>query len=155
MDRKICNNPACRTDNPIEAKFCRKCGSPISDNIEVVICEAENPSIETDCRPFHLRFPEYNLVPYSEHSAKFFFNKPDYIEREYLSHGHDQFLWIVKDGKFGITTYRYEDHWYGDEIYTNRIIKCEYDRIEKADGCFVCHKDAQVTYIDLRGNILK
>ena len=152
---KKCQNKQCGVTNPLEAKFCRKCGSPISDNAEILVCEVENSNVEMDSRPFHMRYPEYNLIPYSEHPANFIFNKPDYIEREYLPHDQDQFLWIVKDGKFGITTYRYEDHWYGDEVHTNRIIKCEYDRIEKADGCFICHIGSQVTYIDLKGNILK
>lgn len=145
-----CSNYDCQSENPDSAKFCRKCGTPIVRDEKIF-----STRIETDNRPFHMRYPEYNLIPYSEHPANFVFNKPDYIEREYLPHDQDQFLWIVKDGKFGITTYRYEDHWYGDEVHTNRIIKCEYDRIEKADGCFICHKGSQVIYIDLKGNILK
>lgn len=152
---KKCQNKQCGATNPLEAKFCRKCGFPIPDNAEVVVSEVDDSKVEMDSRPFHMRYPEYNLIPYSEHHANFVFNKPDYIEREYLPHGQDQFLWMVKDGKFGITTYRYEDHWYGDEVYTDRIIKCEYDRIEKADGCFICHKGSQVIYRDLKGNILK
>lgn len=148
-------NLKCLSENPDNAKFCRKCGSSISDNAEVNVQDAEFSNIEMDIRPFHMRYPEYNLRPYSEHPANFVFNKPDYIEREYLPHDQDQFLWIFKDGKFGITTYRYEDHWYGDEVHTNRIIKCEYDRIEKTDGCFICYKGTQITYIDLKGNILK
>ena len=27
MDNKICNNPICKADNPIEVKFCRICGT--------------------------------------------------------------------------------------------------------------------------------
>lgn len=49
-----------------------------------------------------------------------------------------------------------ENYLYGDEVHTNRIIKCEYGRIEKkVDGYFICHKGSEVTYIDLKGNILK
>lgn len=148
MEIKTCKNPACRADNPVGAKFCRKCGTPFLNSVRFV-------TVDEDLRPFHIRYKEYNLIPYSEHPANFFFNQPDYIEKEYLPHGQDQFLWIVKDGKFGITTYRYDDHWYGDEVIANRIIKCEYDCIEKADGYFICHKGSRVTYIDLQGNKLK
>lgn len=145
--------PQCNTENPQEANFCRKCGYKIYDKKKVVNESIPEPKV--DHRPFHIRYPEYNLIPYSEHAASFVFNQPDYIEREYLPHGKNQFLWIVKDGKFGITKFRYEDHWYGDEVYTDRIIKCRYDCIEKADAYFICHKDSQVIYIDLQGNILK
>lgn len=30
MDKKICNNPICKADNPVNAKFCRKCGTAFS-----------------------------------------------------------------------------------------------------------------------------
>ena len=35
------------------------------------------------------------------------------------------------------------------------VVRRFQNRIEKADGCFICHKGSQVTYIDLKGNILK
>ena len=126
---KECSNTECGVTNPIEAKFCRKCGSPISNTAEIIVQNA--PETIKDNRPFHIRVPEDNLIPDSKYPANFIFNKPDHIERKYLPHGSDQFLWIVKDGKFGITTYRYEDHWYGDKVYTDRIVKCEYDPYRK------------------------
>ena len=57
--------------------------------------------------------------------------------------------------KLGILYWTIEKHWYGKEDVYNRIIPCEYDRIEKADGYFACYKGTEVTYIDLKGNILK
>lgn len=49
---KKCQNKQCGVTNPLEAKFCRKCGSPISDNAEILVCEVENSNVEMDSRPF-------------------------------------------------------------------------------------------------------
>ena len=53
MERKVCDNPDCKAENPIQAKFCAKCGTRFSINL-----------------PFHLRRPELNLVPYSAFRQK-------------------------------------------------------------------------------------
>ena len=60
MDKKICNNPACKTENPIEAKFCCKCGTQLN---RAAIITIEESSQEMDTRPFHLKHPELHLKP--------------------------------------------------------------------------------------------
>lgn len=155
VKQKKCQNKQCAATNPLEANFCRKCGFPISDNAEVIVCEVENTSIEMDTRPFHLKHPELHLKPISEFEKLFFwFNKPEYVEDP--SEAEDsEYLFIARDGKLGILYWTIEKHWYGKEDVYNRIIPCEYDRIEKADGYFACYKGTEVAYIDLKGNILK
>ena len=152
MDKKICNNPACKTENPIEAKFCCKCGTQLN---RAAIITIEESSQEMDTRPFHLKHPELHLKPISEFEKLFFwFNKPEYVEDP--SEAEDsEYLFIARRGKLGILYWTIEKHWYGKEDVYNRIIPCEYDRIEKADGYFACYKGTEVTYIDLKGNILK
>ena len=148
MDKKICNNPACKTENPIEAKFCCKCGTQLN---RAAIITIEESSQEMDTRPFHLKHPELHLKPISEFEKLFFwFNKPEYVEDP--SEAEDsEYLFIARGGKLGILYWTIEKHWYGKEDVYNRIIPCEYDRIEKADGYFACYKGTEVTYIDLKG----
>lgn len=141
MDKKICNNPICKADNPIEAKFCRKCGSQLSNSVDI--------------RPFHLRYPELHLKPISEfQELSFLIKSPEYVE-DPLEAEDSEYLYIARKGKLGILYWTVEKHWYGKDNVYNRIIPCEYDRIDKADGHFVCYKGSQVTYIDLKGNVLK
>lgn len=153
MDKKICNNPICKADNPIEAKFCRKCGSQLS-NSESNIANS-SPVQEDDIRPFHLRYPELHLKPISEfNELSFLFKSPEYVE-DPMEAEDSEYLYIARKGKLGILYWTIEKHWYGKDNVYNRIIPCEYDRIDKAEGHFVCYKGSQVTYIDLKGNILK
>ncbi|EOA48410.1 hypothetical protein HMPREF1532_03638 [Bacteroides salyersiae WAL 10018 = DSM 18765 = JCM 12988] len=148
-----CSNSNCLTENPDNAKFCRKCGLPFLKDVKK---NASNvPIEEIDNCPFHLKHPELHLKPISEFEKLFFwFNKPEYVEDP--SEAEDsEYLFIARDGKLGILYWTIEKHWYGKEDIYNRIIPCKYDRIEKAEGYFVCHKGSEVTYIDLKGNILK
>lgn len=150
-----CSNPECRSENPDNAKFCRKCGTPIVKDGKVF-----STKIETDNRPFHLKYPELHLKPISEFKElSFFFKSPEYVEDPSMAEDSD-YLYIARKGKLGILHWvvERETHFFTKDTYNdiyNRIIPCEYDRIEKADGHFICHKGSQVTYIDLKGNILK
>ena len=49
--------PKCYAENPLDAKFCRKCGSDFNGG-----SSADDSS---DVRPFHIRHPELNpsLIP--------------------------------------------------------------------------------------------
>lgn len=152
---KKCQNKQCGVTNPLEAKFCRKCGSPISDNAEILVCEVENSNVEMDSRPFHLKHPELHLKPISEfQELSFLIKSPEYVE-DPLEAEDSEYLYIARKGKLGVLYWTVEKHWYGKDNVYDRIIPCEYDRIDKADGHFVCYKGSQVTYIDLKGNILK
>lgn len=71
MDKKIYNNPICRAHNPVEAKFCRKCGSQLSNSVSHIA--NSSPVHEDDMRPFHLRHPEFHLKPISEVKELYFF----------------------------------------------------------------------------------
>ena len=158
MDKKICNNPKCRADNPIEANFCRKCGSQLSNSVGNIA--NSSPVQEDDIRPFYLRYPELHLKPISEfQELYFFFKSPEYVEDPTMAKD-SEYLYIARKGKLGILHWviERETHFFTKDTFNhiyNRIIPCEYDRIEKADGCFICYKGSQVTYIDLKGNILK
>lgn len=143
-----CPNINCQSVNPDNAKFCRKCGTQLVKDEKVFL-------IENDNRPFHLKHPELHLRPISEFEKLFFlFNKPEYVEDP--SEAEDsEYLYIARNGKLGILYWTVEKHWYGKEDVYNRIIPCEYDRIEKEEGYFACFKGPEVTYIDLKGKILK
>ena len=158
MDKKICNNPICRADNPIEAKFCRKCGSQLSNSVRTIVNSVSVQ--EDDMRPFYLRHPELHLKPISEfEELSFFFKSPEYVEDPTMAED-SEYLYIARKGKLGILHWviERETHFFTKDTFNhiyNRIIPCEYDRIDKANGHFVCYKGSQVTYIDLKGNILK
>lgn len=49
MSHKKCNNPSCQADNPVEAKFCRKCGKVLVENINTRFQD-----INTFCREFNM-----------------------------------------------------------------------------------------------------
>ena len=108
-----------------------------------------------------MRHPEYHLKPFSEFpELTFWFNKPDYVEDRDETEMPD-FLFIVKDEKFGILHWETETvkHLFKKDTYVehyNRIIQCEYAKIEKEEDHFVCYKDdGSCVYIDLKGNVLK
>lgn len=151
-----CPNPKCRADNPANAKFCRKCGSPISDNVEILVCEVENSNVEMDSLPFHLKHPEYHLRPISEYpelSFNIFQIKPEYVEQAEGT----KYYFIARKGMLGILFWTWDKkHWWSKEgnVY-QIIIPCKYDHIVKGDGYFKCHKDSQIDYFDLKGNRLK
>ena len=145
-----CSNYDCQSVNPDSAKFCRKCGTPIVRDEKIF-----STRIETDNRPFHLKHPELHLKPKSEFTElSFIFKSPEYVE-DPMEAEDSEYLYIARKGKLGILYWRIEKHWYGKDNVYNRIIPCEYDRIDKADGHFVCYKGSQVTYIGLKGQILK
>ena len=134
---RICPN---NHSNPDNAQFCRICGHKFE---------------EISNFPFHMAHPEYHLRPFSEFDkVLFWFNNPDYMEDPKESE-KPEYLYIVKDGKFGILYWHFEEHWYGDTNDFHRIIQCEYDRIEKKEDMFVCYKGSERVFIDLKGNILK
>ena len=64
----------CQTQNVDTATFCKKCGNEIKD-IRHTTVDAKIADVRVDTRPFHMRYPEDNLIPYSEHPANFVFNK--------------------------------------------------------------------------------
>ena len=159
--------PKCHADNPLDAKFCRKCGSDFNGG-----SFADDSS---DVRPYHIRHPELNLLPASDSEFEklfFWFNKPEYIENPYKADDSD-YLYIVRRGKIGILYWITKKHWYGKQDIYRRIIPCKYDRIEKADGYFICHtckytytkkadghiirhnKGTEIEYRDMKGNILR
>lgn len=159
--------PKCYADNPLDAKFCRKCGCDFNGG-----SSADDSS---DVRPFHIRHPELNLLPASDSEYEklfFWFNKPEYIENPYKADDSD-YLYIVRRGKIGILYWITEKHWYGKQEIYRRIIPRKYDRIEKADGYFICHtckytytkkadghiirhnKGTEIEYRDMKGNILR
>ena len=147
--------PKCHEDNPIDAKFCRKCGFSISEKFSET--NIENPNASDDVKPFHIRHPELNLLPASDSEFEklfFWFNSPEYIENPYKADDSD-YLYIVRKGKIGILYWVTEKHWYGKTEKYYRIIPCKYDRIEKADGLFICHKGTKIEYRDMKGNILR
>lgn len=126
-------------ENPDDARFCRICGYKFDAR---------------DQRPFHLKHPEYHLKPFSEFKELGFLrNSPEYVEDPSQS-DVNEYYWIVRKEKFGILYWHHEDHWYGDTNNYNRIIQCEYDKIEKLDGMFACHKGDDIIYIDRQGVIL-
>ena len=159
--------PKCYADNPLDAKFCCKCG-----------CDFHGRSSDddsSDVRPFHIRHPELNLLPASDSEFEklfFWFNKPEYIENPYKADDRD-YLYIVRRGKIGILYWITEKHWYGKQDIYRRIIPCKYDRIEKADGYFICYtckytytkkadehiirhnKGTEIEYRDMKGNLLR
>ena len=145
----------CGSSNPIEAKFCRKCGRNFDDGS---LEKNDNPADDSsDVRPYHIRHPELNLLPASDSEFEklfFWFNKPEYIENPYKADDSD-YLYIVRRGKIGILYWITEKHWYGKQEIYRRIIQCKYDRIENADGHFVCHKGTKIEYRDMKGNILR
>ena len=159
--------PKCYADKPLDAKFCRKCGYDFHSR-----SSADDSS---DVRPFHIRHPELNLLPASDSEFEklfFWFNKPEYIENPYKADDSD-YLYIVRRGKIGILYWITVKHWYGKQYIYRRIIPCKYDRIEKADGYFICHtckytytkkadghiirhnKGKEIEYRDMKGNILR
>lgn len=141
-------------DNPDNANFCRICGDQFDKSLDIrIVLQKKNNSVDT--RPFNIKFPEFHLRPLSEFSdLTFVFNSPEYVEDPSKS-SKKEYLWIVKEEKFGILFWHHEDHWYGDTNEYNRIIKCVYDKIIKHDNMFECHLGNNITYIDLKGNILK
>ena len=159
--------PKCYADNPLDAKFCRKCGCDFHGR--------SSADDSNDVRPFHIRHPELNLLPASDSEFEklfFWFNKPEYIENPYKADDSD-YLYIVRRGKIGILYWITEKHWYGKQDIYRRIIPCKYDRIEKADGYFICHtckytytkkadghiirhnKGTEIEYRDMKGNLLR
>lgn len=153
MNSIQCPNPECHADNPIEAKFCRKCGTKLSNSTSII--KSEETVQKKDTRPFYLRYPELHLKPISEfEELYFYFFAPEYVEDPSMAED-SEYLYIARGGKLGILYWKIESHWYGKNNVYNRIIPCEYDRIDKADGHFVCYKGSQITYRDLKGNVLK
>ena len=109
--------------------------------------------------PFHLRHPEFHLKPLSffrDQGLSFFFNSPDYVEIPEQS-VHPDYLYIVKDEKFGILYWHYEKHFLYTENKHERIIPCEYEKIEKRieEGMFICYKEEKRFFYDLSGVLLK
>lgn len=70
---------------------------------------------------------------------------------------HSNYLYIVKDGKFGILYWHYKEHFLLTENKYKRIIPCEYEKIDKkiGDGMFVCYQEGKRTFYDLNGVLLK
>jgi hypothetical protein len=142
MDNQVKVCPKGHTNIPT-ALYCRICGAPMSKE------EAK--------LPFYLRCPEYHLRPFSEFDNLFFmFNTPDYVEDPSKTELPD-YLWIVKDEKFGILYWHVKEKWWGGkEDDYRRIIQCKYKQIEKRKDMFICTSiDGHVDYLDLKGNILK
>lgn len=148
------NCPKYHAENPLDAKFCRKCGYNFNAGF------SENNTMNSaddnkDVRPFHIRCPELHLRPISEFDKLFFWlNRPEYVEDPLLA-DDSNYLYIVRNEKIGILHWITKKHWYGKEEVYNRIIPCKYDRIEKADGYFICYKGLKVEYRDMKGNILR
>ncbi|MBR1769404.1 MAG: zinc ribbon domain-containing protein [Bacteroidales bacterium] len=135
---KVCKH--CGAKNEFDSRFCGNCG------------------IEWDTTlPYNLRHPEMNLMSYGNYSLKYSFPTslfksitPDYCEDPggYGKH----YLWFVKDGKVGIF-YLNQKRWIIVNEYI--VIKAEWDKIEKADGYFVCYRGGLKEYFDLEGNKLR
>lgn len=124
-----------------------------------IVKELSDKEVIVNDLPFHLRHPELNLKPLSFFRDKglfFFLNSPDYVEIPEKS-SHPEYLYIVKDELFGILYWNYKKHFFYTENKHERIIPCEYDKIEKKinDGMFICYKDGKRTFYDLNGVILK
>lgn len=147
-EMECCTNPDCENFSryviPLAATFCPVCGK----KIEVKLTG-----------PFHERYPEYHLIPYTEFLYKgnvffFFFNQPDYIENSSLKEGKN-FLFIARNGKLGVLKYIYYKRWFGDYHNAKRIIPYEYEKIERKDDYFICYKYGFKFFLDNEGNIIK
>lgn len=126
--------------NPDNAQFCRICGHRFEDT----------PSL-----PFHMVHPELHLRPISDfEDLHFWFNKPEYVEDPNESI-NPEYLYIARNRKVGILYWKIIKRWYGKEHEYNRIIPCEYDKIEKTADAFICYKGNKRYYMDSKGNILK
>jgi len=149
-EMNCCTNPECENYNlhviPMESSFCPKCGNKIK-----VTADA----------PFHIKYPEYGLVPladfrYHDH-VKFVFNKPEFIQDKYLSEGVNFFI-IARQKKLGVL--RYEYHKKKIKVFDvhdiKRIIPCEYNKIEISDNndYFICYKGDNKVFIDNEGKFL-
>lgn len=103
-----------------------------AENEIQVVAEDSYRLDRLDDLPYHLLHPELNLKPlsfFADKGLSFFFNSPDYVELPEKS-SHPNYLYIVKDGKFGILYWCYEEHF----LYKNKhesIIPCEFGKIEK------------------------
>lgn len=156
---KACVNKSCSDFGkhilPMEAKFCPKCGEAIFDGSEGV--DEDN----TSDVPFHIRHPEYDLVPYSEFKFKdkmpifYTFKKPEYIEDIYRLDEGDNYLYIARKGKLGVLRYRFRKHWYGDDHLPHVIIPCEYEKIEDNGDYYKCFKDGKIIMFDRSGKKIK
>ena len=154
IELKACTNKDCpdfgKRILPAEAKFCPRCGKPMSDI---------NEDVEEQNVPFHIRYPQYDLVPYSDFKFNnkiiFFLKTPEYIEDiQRLSEG-DNYLYIARKGKLGVLRYRYKKHWYGDDHSKWVIIPCEYDKIEDEGNYYKCFKDGKIVMFNRSGKEIK
>ena len=146
-----CNNTACsiygKAILPHDAVFCPECGFKVGTNID-----------RLSDAPFHVRHPEYNLIPAIESPyrkvASRWDVRPEYYEDVELRDGVN-FLYIAWRGKLGILRYEYKRHWYGNDHKARKIIPCNYDKIEKKTNFFICYKDGKKIFLDRNGSILK
>jgi len=130
-----------------------------AENEIQVVAEDSYRLDRLDDLPYHLLHPELNLKPlsfFADKGLSFFFNSPDYVELPEKS-SHPNYLYIVKDGKFGILYWCYEEHFLYTKNKHERIIPCEFEKIEKRidEGMFVCYTEGKRTFYDLCGVMLK
>ena len=158
MKTKICRK--CQYVNVEEAVFCKKCGTKLEESMAIVSKYDDKHSFvvkssELGNIPFHMKHPELHLRPISEfENLTFWRNKPEYVENP--SESEDpEYLYIAKDGKLGILYWHFEKHWYGNTNDYHRIIQCEYDKIEKKEDMFICHRGGERIFVDKKGNILR
>lgn len=151
---KACLNEECPQYNkyilPADAVFCPVCGTAI-------------PSHEDKSKPFHLRHPEYNLIPYCEYATKYdnnqvgitWFRKnlPEFIEDKPITSGMN-FFWIAKQNKLGVLKCVHTPHWYGDDYVQSKIIPCQYDKIEDKGDYYVCHDGNNCTMFNRDGDVI-
>lgn len=149
FELKSCQNKSCFAYNekilPAEAKFCSVCGETIPDNENV---------------PFHIRYPQYNLVPFCEFDNKdriylgWFKKDPEYIEDIYVRVGIN-YLWMVRNEKIGVCYLLCEDHWYGKTYDSGIVIPYEYDKIEDKGNYYICYKGEEKRMFSRDGKELK
>lgn len=157
MIRKVCENPNCKAENPIQAKFCAKCGTRFS--------------IIDDNLPFHLRRPELNLVPYSAFRLKpgdendlirfwdilsLHSGNPEYVENLQYR-GDTLYLFAAKHDRIGIIAWSKKDTVFRGRVNKySLIIPYDYETIEKRPNMFICHKkNGKTDYRDMQGAILR
>ena len=114
--------------------------------------------------PYNIQHPEMNLIPLSEFEKYcsdvtdlywgLFDYRPDYVECPNAR--GKTYLYIVRKGKVGIAWGAYKQNFWGIIKYRcGVVITCKYDRIEKHPDMFVCHKENDIYYVDLQGNIMR
>lgn len=152
ISQKKCDKDYCQTLNKAEYKFCTNCGASLVDVNVFIECNKDDKTLI----PFNLRYPSYNLIPYSTHCINKFIGELEYVEKEKKEYDRIQFLFIVKDEKMGITSFELTKHWlWGERIKAKIIIQPNYNRIEKESNYFVCYEGPKPSYFDTNGNNLK